>query len=239
MDKMAWWEKSAIDNEHTAVSDSFWDVLGYTKEEIGDKREGWLAKVVDEDREKLENAVKNETWELDFRINQKNNTIAWFRETGRWQQVEDGEPKKISAMIRNITVEKKSMERIEGREKENAKIAKEVMELSPIAVALFEIKRTGLSLFDINEKCMELWGFISYQYAVENLARVLNESVPPYQPGGAASVPFVERINTVMRDGQTEFDTYLTLKGESVLLNLNMKKIELPSRTLIVVYMMK
>ncbi len=235
---MGWWEIDVADGSLIAVSDNFWHILGCDESEVGSKRDEWTSIVWPEDREKLREAIKYEAWEVDFRINQKDGSTAWLRETGRWQEIEDGKPKKFSGVIKNVTTEKKSFERMENRDRENAMIARESMDLCPIAMALFLVKGTSLRLLEMNEAGLKLWKFTSYQSAAENIIQVVSESIPPYQPNGSKSIPFSERIASVMGHGSIEFKTFLTIKGdEGIYLKIHMKKIDLPTKTLAIVYM--
>jgi|TergutMp193P3_1026864.scaffolds.fasta_scaffold01403_1 PAS domain S-box-containing protein len=236
---MGWWEINAADDSLIAASDNFWKTVGYTEKEIGSKRSEWVASIVwPEDREKLKEAIKYDTWEVDFRVNQKDGSTIWLRETGRWQEIENGKPKKISGVIKNVTIEKKSFERMESRERESAMIAKESMELCPVAMALFQAKGKDIKLLEINEAVLKLWKFTSYQNAAETFMQVVGESIPPYQPDGTKSLPLSGRLAQVMKEGSIEFETYLTIRGKGIYLKMNIKKIDLPDKTLAIVYMM-
>ncbi|MDR1830795.1 MAG: PAS domain-containing protein [Candidatus Fibromonas sp.] len=236
---MGWWEINTADDSLIAASDSFWNTIDYTEKEIGSKRSGWIAAIVwPEDQEKLKEIVNSDIWEVDFRIKQKDGSSIWLRETGRWLEIENGKPKRISGVVKNVTIEKRSFERMESRERESAMLAKESMDLCPIVMALFEVKSTGLKLLEMNEVGIKLWQFTSYQNAAENIIRVVSESIPPYQPNGSKSVTFSERIADVMMYGSIEFETFLTIRGKDTYLKIHIKKIDLPNKTLAIVYMM-
>ena len=191
-----------------------------------------------EDQARLKEAIRHDVWEIDFRLPQKDGTSIWLRETGRWLQEKNGLPRKISVVVKNVTIEKKSLERMEARERESAKISRETLELCPVAMALFQIKANGIKLLEINEAGIKLWNFASYQDAAENFIRVVNESIPAFQPNGAKSIPFSERLATVMKEGITEFKTFLNIKGKEVNMRVHIKKIELPDKALAIVYML-
>ena len=236
---MGWWEINTADDSLIAASDSFWTTIGYTEKEIGSKRSGWVAAIVwPEDQEKLKEVAKYEIWEVDFRIKQKDGSTIWLRETGRWLDIENGKPKKVSGVIKNVTIEKKSFERMESRERESAMLAKESMDLCPIAMALFQIKEKDIKLLEINEAVLKLWKFASYQNAAETFMQVVGESIPPSQPDGTKSIPLSGRLAQVMKDGGIEFETFLTIRGEGTYLKMHIKKIDLPGKTLAIVYMM-
>jgi len=235
---MAWWEEDFSGDNPAVVSNNFWELVGYTKKEVGCNRQDWLGKMNEEDQERMKEVIKNEIWEIDFRLPQKDGSSIWLRETGRWSHIENGRPKKISAVVKNVTLERKSLERMENREKQNAAIAKEIMELCPVAMALFLIKDTGAKLLDINDAGIKLWKFVSYQDAAENVIKVVTESIPPVQPNGIKSIPFSERMAAVMKDGNLEFRTFLNIKGVGTNIKIHMRKIELPEKTFVIVYML-
>jgi len=235
---MAWWEENLSEDAPVVTSDNFWELVGYTKREFGIRRVEWLKFMSLEDQEKLKEAIKHEAWEIDFRLLQKDGTAIWLRETGRWLQAESGRPKKVSAVMKNVTIEKKSLERMEARERESAKISQEILELCPVAMALFQIKTEGIKLLIINKAGIKLWQFTSYQDAAENAMRIVSESIPAYQPNGTKSIPFSERLGTVMKDGNIEFKTFLNIKGKDVNMLVHIKKIELPNKALAIVYML-
>lgn len=237
---MAWWEDDLSEDKSavTSTSDSFWELVGYTKEEFGSKRTEWLKFMSSEDQERLKEVIKHEVWEIDFRLPQKDGTSIWIRETGRWLQAKNGQPEKVSAVVKNVTIEKKSLERMEARERESAKISREILELCPIAMALFQMKANGIKLLSINKAGIKLWHFASYQDAAENVTQVVSESIPPYQPNGTKSIPLLERLDSAMKEGNVEFKTILNIKGKEVNMKIHIKKIELPDKALAVVYML-
>jgi len=235
---MAWWEEDLPEDEPVVTSDGFWELVGYAKEDFGNKRTEWLKFMSLEDQAKLKEIVKQEVWEIDFRLPQKDGTSIWLRETGRRLQTKSGQPKKVSAVMKNVTIEKKSLERMEARERESAKIGREILELCPVAMALFQIKAEGIKLLNINKAGIKLWKFASYQDAAENAIKVVSESIPAYQPNGTKSISFPERLATVMKEGSIEFKTFLNIKGKEVNMKVHIKKIELPDKALAIVYML-
>ena len=235
---MTWWEEDLSGDKPVLTSSNFWDIVGYTKEELGNKRSEWITKLWPEEQEKMKDIIKNETWEIDFRLPQKDGSSIWLRETGRWQQVENGEPKKISVVVKNVTLERKSLERIESKEKESARIAREIMELCPVAMALFQVSEKSTKLLEINEAGIKLWKFTSYQNAAESFVQAVGESIPPFQPNGSKSIPLSERLAAVIKEGSIEFKTFLKIKDTDVNMKIHMKKIELPEKILVIVYML-
>ena len=235
MESMAWWEIDCPSNGSIAVSgtavvsSNFWEFSSYTKEELGDRREKWLSKVWHEDLERVQEAAEYEVWEVDFRFHKKDGSLVWFRESGRWQQIENGKPRKISAIVKNLTIERKSMERIENKEKESARIALEAIDLCPITMALFLVKNSNVKLLEMNEAGLKLWKFNSYQNAAENFMQTAKDNF---------SVAFDEKINYVIQNGSIEFNAILNIKGESIDLKVSMKKIELTDKVLIIAYML-
>jgi len=234
---MAWWEEDLSENESVSASGNFWELVGYTKEEFGCRRAEWLKFMSLEDQAKLKEAIKHEVWEIDFRLPQKDGSSIWLRETGRWLLEDEGKPKKISTIVKNVTIERKSIERMENKEKESALIAREIMELCPVAMALFWIKEACIRLLEINYACMKMWGFSSYQDAAENVMRVVSDSIPEYQPNGTKSTHLSERLVSVMLEGNIEFRSFLNIKGKEVNVKIHMKKIEVP-KNLVIVYML-
>ena len=115
---MAWWEEDFSGDNPAVVSNNFWELVGYTKKEVGCNRQDWLGKMNEEDQERMKEVIKNEIWEIDFRLPQKDGSSIWLRETGRWSHIENGRPKKISAVVKNVTLERKSLDRMENREKQ-------------------------------------------------------------------------------------------------------------------------
>ncbi|MCL2284213.1 MAG: PAS domain-containing protein [Fibromonadales bacterium] len=235
---IAWSEENLASSEFAITSDNFYDMLGYSKAEFGRKRKEWISKVASEDQVKLLDASKNEVWEVDFRLIQKDNSVIWLRETGRLTPAEDGKLTKVSLIVKNITIEKKSLERAESKERENARISKEIIDMCPVAMALFQIKGGGAKLLEANEVCLRMWNFNSYQDAAEHFVNVVSDSIPPCQPNGTKSIPLSERFVTVMKEGSVEFQTFLRIKDKDRNAKICIKKIELPEKILAITYIM-
>lgn len=129
------------------ISAKIEDISGYPSSDFrGDNRRAYASIIFQEDYgfvfQQIKKAVAEKcTFEIEYRIQQKNGTLIWVKETGKAVYSEEGKPLYLDGIIMDISARKEA----ERMASENERKYKDLMDLLPQPV--FELDTEGNVLF--------------------------------------------------------------------------------------------
>jgi len=127
------------------------------------------------------------------------------------------------------------------REKEDA-LAQRTSELEVALGSLESAQRTVAAMFksnphmnamlnnnfkviDCNPSAYKFMGFETKDEMLTGFTERLVQSIPEFQPDGKPSVPMSERLMTAAKEGYSKFESELCIKGKTVIVDIELKRI--------------
>jgi PAS domain S-box-containing protein len=112
MGGMSWWEWD-YELNMVKTGEAKYNMLGYTKEEIGNGFEAWTKYIHPEDYHKAMIAMKDhlegkaDSYFVEYRVKHKAGNYIWYRDKGGIvAKTENGKPKLLVGIVMNITNDK-------------------------------------------------------------------------------------------------------------------------------------